>query len=233
MKKSYLLLTSVLLACSTFAQWSPNPSTVTTPAIPIATESGNNAVQARELLVQGPLEGKTVTGEILLYFDPGTRGFLWRFSPAVVIKRDEGKVFPPSRPWLADILAKGNWGVLFAAHDGIFLFEGCPGEIRVTRESGKASSLDDAQAQALKLLSAHTASVHGLGIARPEWASISFRPLLRVVPGSLYDPKIQSVSRQKEKWEIVIQVYNKVVGLEVDPSWKITNATVLSTLPNK
>jgi hypothetical protein len=228
---AFLLIVSCLPA---FGQWKAiGPSTVV-PTIPITNEQGNAAIQSREFVVQAPPEkGKPDRGEILLYFDPVSRFFLWRFAP-VINRPSDKRSGDFTTPLLGAIHAESKQAAVFAGHDGIFLFESMAGAIRVVRSVGTASSLDDAQSQALQLLGADLGSASGLGIMRPKATMIDYVPLLsRTLSASMYRLQIESVTRQQNNWQFIMQGFNKLIRIDVDSSWKVTAATVLSTLPGK
>jgi hypothetical protein len=214
-------------------QWNPIPATVITPSIPSAAENGSSGIQGREVLVQGTLDGNSVLGEIILYWDPLTRSFLWLFVPA-----GSGSGLTANHPWLGAQLASVGRAFAFAANDGVYFFEAIPEAIRVFGPSGMATSLDDAQTRALTLLAAHTASVHGKNLVRPQPPHLSLSDLIfkrHVIPptASMGMPKIHTVSRQGKNWEIVLELMGRVIDVVADPNLKILNATVLSVTPKR
>jgi hypothetical protein len=181
--------------------------------------------------VQGTLDGTPDAGDLLLQFDPATKYFLWRFEPAR--GKTPSDALKITKPWLTANLSIMNLCYTFSAHDGVFLFESLAGFLRVTQTAGKATNLDDAQTQALRLLTDDVTRVPGRALFRPTPAHLLLQPLVskyRVIPPTPFMgyAKVQSMARQADNWVIVVEIAGRVINMVASPDLKISSATVVS-----
>jgi hypothetical protein len=188
---------STLHATQAVAELRPNGATRDDSAITAATDSGEVQLLARELQAQIAFpNGKTARGALLVLFDPASGYTLKQFT---WLPGDQGRI--PLRDNFE------SYSKAYLAPDRLLVFTQSSGLIYVRESKMKATSIDDAEAKALR---DSTGDLDGYVAKVTAGPKISLHQHLgqefATEPGnSMPGPvKLLGVSRRDGKWVITV-----------------------------
>ncbi len=195
--KSILSLTAAVHFAAFADEIRPIATTQTDRAIPAATGSGDVQLAAREVQVEiVRTDAKNSKGALLVLFDRSSGLFAKRFT---WIPNYPGRI-----PLLEGFLAESK---VYLTSDRIVFFTNADGAIYIREFSGKATSLDDAEAKALSesvgdLTDYVTKATGGPAFSLDHHLGQDFS----IPPRSSFrsPAKLVDVSRRDSKWEITV-----------------------------
>lgn len=198
---AFLSMPLLLLAAKD--QLIPIPGTRYDHGLPAATELGEVVISAREMLVDITYnDGRPRKGAIAILFDPATGHYLWEFG--LVIKDEKTSTMTRNYGTNARVHIAGGALVHFAYR---------PPFLAAHESSGKAGSLDDAEA---KSLAEATAQLPAKIVGRKDdrvvvnLGQVMPQEFFMAGPGPDPSPirgpgRIVSVSHKGNTWEFVLQ----------------------------
>lgn len=223
MKRLLLFLFSLIPTVS--AQFIPEEASRASQAFNAFTRSGKSTTQARELLVQAwNYEGRPVKGDLFVLFDPQTHYYLWMYA--------ENRARPDERHMTGFL----TWGAsVYITDKALALMYISPPNLQIRESSRKASTIDDAERQAISALNAQANLIGRNGlwpwppklVHLPNLDAAFFAPPMSAADGPV---KIVSISPTSEGLDVTIEGQWQV-KLTLSASYEILNTSSLRPAP--
>lgn len=215
-----LAILLLALAPAALGQFIPDEASRTTRPFPAFTRNGKPTTQAREVLLQGwDYKGTAVMGNLFVLFDSRTQYFLWMYG---------SRATNPGKIYVADLLA--TLSPAYITDKALVLIcLGTPG-LQIWESSKKASSLDDAEQQALSTLKAEANLIGRNGswpwppklVPLPNLSMEFYIPPMHAAPRR--EVNVVSISPVPDGLEVVIEGEWQE-KLTLSPSYEILRAT--------